>query len=76
MYTVGAVGTAEMARILDTTPEKIRAMVNAGEVPYIPIGRVFKFNPPAVFEALERKRQVAQTTGRSNRARNARRKVF
>lgn len=71
-----AVGTAEMARRLGSSVEKLRAMANAGEVPYIPIGRKFTFIPENVFAALERKQQIAKATGRAPRSIKSRRRVF
>lgn len=71
-----AVSTAVMASMLDTSPEKVREMANSGEIPYMPVGRIFKFYPPSVFEALERRREIARSTGRSLRSQRSRRKVF
>lgn len=69
------VNTEVMAKALDTTPTKLRAMVDAGDVPYVPIGRLYKFHPESVLEALQQKREREQRYGRSSRSRTARRKV-
>lgn len=71
-----AVNTTEMARILGTTPEKVREMVHAGEIPHLPVGRLFKFVPENVIDALERKAQAEPAIARAPRSRTARRRVF
>lgn len=70
-----AVGTAEMARRLSASPEKLRAMAKSGEVPYIAVGRKMTYVPERVFEALERKANVTAITGRSERSRRSRRRA-
>lgn len=70
-----AVSTAEMARRLDASPDKIRSMARSGEIPYIPVGRVLKFHPESVFAALQRQHEQTQATGRSASSQRARRKV-
>ena len=71
-----AVNTVEMARILGTSPDKVREMVHAGEIPHLPVGRLFKFIPERVIDALEQKHQVEPVMARSPRSRTARRKVY
>lgn len=70
------VNTAEMARRLDTTPEKIREMVHSGDIPYVPVGRLFKFVPENVIDALERKAATSPAIAQTPRSRAARRTVF
>ena len=71
-----AVGTATMAEQLDISPEKLREMVHAGEVPFIKVGRILKFDPESVFHALEQRKSRTIFPRRPVRSVRARRKVF
>lgn len=71
-----AVSTAEMAALLGVSTDQLRGWVHAGEVPYIDRGRNFGFQPTEVFAARRRVKERVEATGRSNRSRAARRKVW
>ena len=76
MQVTETVGTAEMARRISASPNKVLEMAKAGIIPHVPIGRKLTFVPENVIAALERTSVAEKRAGRSARSRSARRKVF